>query len=283
MIRGLLGLGTAAALAVLALGAGPAGAAVGGCAGPAAGGDWPFYGGTFDNHREQLGEKAISTANVSQLGLAWQLKMPDAGVIQSTPTVADGCVYTGTDIGDVYAVNADTGKVVWSRLLQGGGGNFAVGAGIIGAPAIANGLVYVAATKDGKSILFALDQATGAIVWTHVVDSDAGGGADSSPIPYDGLIFQAYQGDESSTHSNPGFAIIDGSREGGGRELVHTKVIPDADFAAGDRGGSIVDTPAYDPAQKIMYVGTGNPASPHANPRTDSLLKIDADPASPTF
>ncbi len=264
--------------------AAPAGAAdVAGCAAPATGGDWPFYGGTFDNHREQLAEETISTENASQLGLAWQAAMPDGGVIQSTPTVADGCVFTGTDLGNAYAFNADTGEKVWERTLQGGGGSFAVGAGVIGAPAVANGLVYIAATKEGKSILFALDEANGDIVWSHIVDEDSGGGADSSPIPFEGMIFQAYQGDESSTHSNPGFAIIDGSREGGGNELIHTKVIPDADFAAGDRGGSIVDTPAYDPESKLMYVGTGNPASPHANERTDALLKIDVDPASATF
>ena len=281
MRRGLLALG--ALVAGLAF-AGPAAADVPGCAAPAAGGDWPFYGGTYDNHREQLADRAITVATAPSLGLAWALPMPDGGVIQSTPTVVDGCVFTGTDLGDAYAVNADTGKVVWSRMLQGGGGNVAVGAGIIGAPAVANGLVYIAATKDGKSILFALDEATGEIVWSHTVDADSGGGADSSPIPFaDGLIFQAYQGDESSTHSNPGFAVIDGSREGGGRELVHTKVIPAADFAAGDRGGSIVDTPAYDPVAKLMYMGTGNPASPHANARTDALLKVDVDPASPTF
>jgi outer membrane protein assembly factor BamB/plastocyanin len=272
-----------AAVAGLTLAA-PAGATdVAGCAPPAGGGDWPFYGATYDNHREQLGETTITPANAGTLGVAWKTAMPDGGAIQSVPTVVDGCVFTGTDLGEAYAFNADTGQKVWETKLQGGGGNFAVGAGVIGAPAVADGLVYVAATKDGSSMLFALDEITGAIVWSHVVDSDSGGGADSSPIPFDGMIFQAYQGDESSNHSNPGFAVIDGSREGGGRELVHTRVIPDANFAAGDRGGSIVDTPAYDPASKMMYVGTGNPASPHANARTDSLLKIDVDPTSATF
>ena len=272
----------AAGLALAA--AAPAGAAtVPGCAAPAAGGDWPIYGGTFDNHREQLSEKAITPDTVGQLGLAWQAAMPDGGVIQSTPTVADGCVFTGTDLGDVYAFNADTGKLVWQRKLQGGGGNAFVGAGIIGAPAVANGLVYVAATAQGKSLEAALDQATGEIVWTQLVDGDDGGGADSSPIPFDGMLFQAYQGDESSTHSNPGYAIMDASREGGGRILAQGKVLKPADYAAGDRGGSIVDTPAVDLEHKLVYVGTGNPASPNQNERTDALLKIDVDPASPTF
>ena len=257
----------APALVALVLVAGPApAAAAAGCAAPAAGGDWSFYGATFDNHREQLAERTISPANAAQLGVAWQRAMPDGGVIQSTPTVVDGCVFTGTDLGAVYALNADTGDVVWERKLQGGGGNFAVGAGIIGAPAVANGLVYVAATAQGKSLEAALDQATGAIVWSQLVDGDSGGGADSSPIPFEGMLFQAYQGDESSNHSNPGYAIMDASREGGGQVLAHGKVIPAADFAAGDRGGSIVDTPAYDPVAQAHVRRHGQPGQ-RARPR----------------
>jgi polyvinyl alcohol dehydrogenase (cytochrome) len=271
------------AAAGLALAA-PAGATtVPGCAAATSGGNWPIYGGTTDNHREQLAEKKISTATVSGLGLAWQTTLPDQGVIQSTPTVANGCVFTGTDLGNVYALNADTGKVVWSRKLQGGGGNAFVGAGIIGAPAVANGLVYVAATAQGKSLEAALDEATGKIVWTQLVDGDDGGGADSSPVPFKGMLFQAYQGDESSNHSNPGFAILDASRTGGGRILAATKVIPDADFKAGYRGGSIVDTPTIDLKRMLAYVGTGNPASPKQHSRTDALLKIDVNPERSTF
>jgi outer membrane protein assembly factor BamB len=274
------------ALAAVAAGALPAGAqAAAGCATTdVQGGDWPIYGATFDNHREQLAEKTISKDNVGTLGLAWQTPMPDGGVIQSVPTVVGGCVFTGTDLGDVYAFNADTGEKVWERKLQGGGGNFAVGAGIIGAPAVKDGLVYVAATAEGKSLEAALDAATGEIVWSTLIDADSGGGADSSPIPFgDGLLFQAYQGDESSDHSNPGFAVLDATREGGGKILAHTKVLPKKDFDEGYRGASIVDTPAYDPVGKFMFVGTGNPASAKAHERTDSLLKIDVDPASPKF
>jgi polyvinyl alcohol dehydrogenase (cytochrome) len=272
-----------AALAVLTVGAGTAGAQVAGCAAPAPGGDWPLYGGTLDNHREQTAEKTISPANASALGLAWKVAMPDGGVIQSTPTVADGCVFTGTDLGDVYAINADTGHVVWSRSLQGGGGNFAVGAGIIGAPAVANGLVYVAATAQGKSLEAALDQATGQIVWSKLIDSDSGGGADATPVPFDGMVFQSYQGDESSNHSNPGFVIMDGSREGAGQILVHTKILSAADYAAGDRGGSITATSVVDLEHKLLYAANGNPANGRQNPITDSFLKIDVDPASATF
>ena len=94
------------------------------------------------------------------------------------------------------------------------------------------------------------------------------------------MVFQGFQGDESANHSNPGWVILDGAS---GAILAKNHTIPAADYANGDRGGSIVDTPAIDPVKKLVFAGTGNPASPKQNPRTDSLLKIDADPASASF
>jgi outer membrane protein assembly factor BamB/plastocyanin len=257
-----------------------------GCAKPdAPGGEWRFYSGTFDGHRNQLAEKSINTGNVSGLGVAWQRQPPDGGLIHSTPVVADGCVYFGTDLGNAYALNADTGKIVWQRALgEGGqGSNSFEGAGIVGSPSVAGGLVYVGATTPKGSVLSALDQATGTVVWRQVVDADKGGGLDSSSVPFKGLVFQAFKGDESSDHSNPGFVIVDGSRDGGGKILAKTHNIPAKDFAAGYRGGSIINTPPVDLQKMLVFAGTGNPASQKQHPITNSLLKIDANPASPTF
>src|SRR3712207_2015601 len=97
------------------------------------------------------------------------------------------------------------------------------------------------------------------------------------------MVFQAFKGDESSDHSNPGFVLVDGSRDGGGKILVKTHNIPAQDFQAGYRGGSIISTPAVDLQRKLVFAGTGNPASPRQHRHTNALLKIDANPASPTF
>lgn len=276
MRRGLLAVVLLAGLAA----AGPAGAAV--CAPPAAGGDWLLYGNTHDNHREQTAPgQTITTENAGTLGPAWSTTLPDDGVIQSTPTVKDGCVFTGTDVGHVYAINADTGAIVWESLGQGGGGNAFVGAGIIGAPVLADGMVYVTATKNGKSIVAAIDEATGAIAWQKLINDAPGAGAAASPVPFgDHLLFQSYQGDESHSSSNPGFVIMDTHD---GTVLRETKIIPAADFANGDRGGSVTATTAYDAATKTFYAVSGNPANGHQNPITDAFLKIDGDPESATF
>ena len=280
-----LALTTAAAVALLA----PAGSAQAAtCAADGMpGGEWPFYGGSYDNHRNQTAESTISTSNATGLGVHRKLTMPDGGIIHSVPTVVDGCVFTGTNAGNAYALNADTLEVVWQRKVgESDGGNFAEGAGVVGAPAVANGRVFVPATVTGGpdrgAVLTALDQATGAFLWKTKIDTDAGAGLDSSPVPlpFDGLLFQAFKGDESSNHSRPGWAFID-QATGNVVKKVHN--INDADYAAGYRGGSMINTPAVDVVNKLIYGGTGNPASVKQHPTTNSLIQIDADPASPTF
>jgi outer membrane protein assembly factor BamB len=270
-----------AALVLFGLSAGDAAAAtVPGCGGAASGGDWPSYGGTIDNHRGQTAETTITKQNVNTLDLAWKLPMRDGGTINSTPVVADGCVFTASNLGTVVAANADTGQVVWERTLAGAGGISLAGSGIVGAPAVADGLVYIGMTATEAALVVALDEVTGAIVWQRAIDTDAGVGIDSSPVPFNGMVFQGFHGDESSNHSNPGWAILDGAS---GEVLAKGHTIPPADYASGDRGGSIVDTPAIDAERGFVYAGTGNPSSPNQNPRTNALLKIDARPDSPTF
>jgi outer membrane protein assembly factor BamB/plastocyanin len=261
-----------------------------GCAPPAAGGDWPYYSGPLaapgapGGNRDQPAEQTITPANASSLGLAWKLPTPDGGLIHDTPVISDGCVFFGTDLGTVVAVNADTGKVVWiQKLGSGGGSNPFVGAGIVGSPAVANGLVYVGVTTPSASIEGALDETTGQVVWSTPLDHDPGGSADASPVPFNGMVFQAYENSDSTTHSNPGWAILDGSRDGGGKILVATKTIPAADYAAGARGASVVETAAVDLDQQVIYAGTGNPASEYRTKVSDALLKIDANPNDATF
>ncbi|HYH58905.1 MAG TPA: PQQ-binding-like beta-propeller repeat protein [Thermoleophilaceae bacterium] len=251
----------------------------------APGGEWPHYSGTLDGHREQTAEKSITTDNVSELGVAWQMPTPDGGLIHSTPVLAAGCVFFGTELGNVYAVNADTGALVWKQALGEGreGSNSFQGAGIVGAPAVSGRTVYVGATTPKASVLSALDRATGKVIWKRVVDKDPGGGLDSSPVPFKGMVFQAFKGDESSDHSNPGFVIVDASRKRRGKILVKTHNIPAKDYEEGYRGSSTINTPAVDVKKMLVFAGTGNPASQKQHPISNSLIKIDADPDSKTF
>lgn len=59
--------------------------------------------------------------------------------IWGAPIAADGRVYFGDMAGNVYAVNAETGKVLWQKAVEGP---------IVTSPAFADGLVYIASEGD---------------------------------------------------------------------------------------------------------------------------------------
>jgi outer membrane protein assembly factor BamB len=82
----------------------------------------------------------------------------------ATPPVVTGAptetvVYTATDAGTVYALDATTGAVQWS---------VPVGSAVTDSPALADGSLYVPTTTGG---LVVLDAATGATQWTAPTNS----------------------------------------------------------------------------------------------------------------
>src|SRR4051812_47289806 len=95
------------------------------------GGDWPTYGHDFANTRHQDREKVISAADAPLLSPAWAFSTTKAGGegdITGTPIVSDGCLFVATNRGWVFALNADSGELVWkAKLPKGGSANASVG------------------------------------------------------------------------------------------------------------------------------------------------------------
>ena len=78
--------------------------------------DWPMFGGTPDNtHYSTLSQ--ITPANVSQLKVAWKYETHDefkGSEMQTNPVVIDGILYGTSPKLRVFALNAATGKELWS-------------------------------------------------------------------------------------------------------------------------------------------------------------------------
>jgi quinoprotein glucose dehydrogenase len=78
--------------------------------------DWPIYGGTTDNTRySTLGQ--ITPANVAQLKVAWTYDTHDAfpgSEFQPNPIVIDGVLYATTPKLRVVALDAATGREIWT-------------------------------------------------------------------------------------------------------------------------------------------------------------------------
>jgi glucose dehydrogenase len=98
-------------------------------------------------------EKVLNVHNVGNLSLKWSYKTGNS--VQTSPAVANGVVYVGSDDSKVYALNASTGTKLW--------GNGATGSAVDSSPAVANEAIYVASIF----FVYALNAKTGALLWTY--------------------------------------------------------------------------------------------------------------------
>ena len=69
---------------------------------------WGDYGG---RHYSPLAQ--INAGNVTHLQAQWAVQMPGDGIVESVPIVADGVLYTTGPPGEVYALDARTGRQIW--------------------------------------------------------------------------------------------------------------------------------------------------------------------------
>jgi quinohemoprotein ethanol dehydrogenase len=216
----------------------------------------------------------INKGNVSRLGFAWDYDTHTVRSLEATPIVVDGVMYTSGSVGQVYALDAKTGKELWTfdpnndlRVNQRACCD-EVNRGV----AVWKGRVYVA-SFDGH--LFALDAATGNTIWKvdTIVDRkraytstgapqvagkvvaignagaeyDARGYVSAYDLETGRLAWRFYTvpGDPSKPYENPELKIAAKTWD------------PKSDWPMGG-GGTVWGDMAYDPQLNLLYFGTGN-------------------------
>ncbi len=131
-----------------------------------------MYGFDVQHSRFNPNEHILSPTNVSGLVVYWTASANDS--ISSSPTVANGVVYVGSDDHKLYAFNALTGATKWTAPT---------GDKVFSSPAVAtNGAVYVG-SEDGT--MYAFDATTGARLWA----SATGYSIISSPAVANGMVY----------------------------------------------------------------------------------------------
>ena len=125
--------------------------------------DWPTIGLDYAETRfSKLNQ--INTDNVKKLGLVWSYPLESSRGVEATPVVVDGIMYQTASWSVVHAIDARTGKRLWSydpkidREKGYKGCCDVVNRGV----ALWKGKVFVGA-YDGR--LIALDAVTGKVAW----------------------------------------------------------------------------------------------------------------------
>jgi polyvinyl alcohol dehydrogenase (cytochrome) len=257
---------------------------------PVAGG-WPVAGHDIQNTRNAAQEHTIGPGNASQLGVAWSVTT--TGNVTVTPTKDRGTLYFPDAGGTLWAVAADSGRVLWSHSIS----DYTGIAGDISrtSPAVDRDEIVIGDTSPTQTgaVVVAADRRTGRKRWQTQVDAHRASIVTSSPVIFRGIVYIGVSSDEEAVAATPGYACctfrgsVVALEAATGRMLWKSFMVPDG-YSGGAVWGS---APAVDIRNNLIYVATGNNYSvppgvceapgetgctpPAADDHADSILALD--------
>jgi PQQ-dependent dehydrogenase (methanol/ethanol family) len=243
--------------------------------------DWPSVNRTIDGQRYSPLTQ-IDTTNVNGLKVAWRFRVSTPGA-EAYPVVVGRTAYVTTTYGNVYALDAATGKKLWSWNAFKQQNIGIARAAVHGYPnrgvAVGGGHVY---SVTPYALLVALDQGTGRLQWKIKMGNPNYLSESAAPVYANGMVLVGSAGGESGQR---GFeAAYDGTN---GKQIWRHYTIPPLNapgsWVKGHHGGGDVWTNStVDTATGRVYIATGNPGSdfdprvrPGRNRWTNSILALD--------
>jgi outer membrane protein assembly factor BamB len=240
--------------------------------------DWTTWLNSGGRSGYDSTETQITTSTAPNLTPLWSDS--NAGSVSTEPIVASGVVYYGSWDGLEHAVNATTGAPIWSTNL----GSTTDSSCAPPESGVASSATITSVTIDGTptnvdlvaggdASLYALNAATGAVIWSTSLGTPPDTFLWSSPLYYNGNVYEGISSFGDCPLVRGG--IVEMSAATGAIEnTLYT--IP-----SGCVGASVWGSPAVDTATGDIYFGTGNgvcPNSPHplvqAMVQTDSSLNV---------
>ena len=224
----------------------------------AGGSQWTMFGQNLGN-TANLSATAINPATVGSLKPKWTLTT--SGDVSARAAVAQGIAYFPDWAGNLYAVQAATGTVLWKNDIASTYLDQQAGTVVSRTSPFldtATETLYIG-TQQGAELL-AINAVTGALKWNTQLDSHPLAVDTQSPVVYDGSIYVGVASLEEGAAANPSYPCcsfrgsvlkIDAAT---GAVQWKTYMVP-----TGYTGGSVWgSTIVPDPARGVVYATTGN-------------------------
>jgi alcohol dehydrogenase (cytochrome c) len=248
-------------------------------------GNWLTYSGDYRSHHYST-LKQITADNVHRLRAKWihQMHRPK---VETTPIVVDGIMYVTRPPSDVLALDAETGRALWTFEYELKAkvytccGEVNRGLAILGTTLFLN-------TLDAQ--LIALDARSGRKLWQReIADPKLNYTATGAPLAIKDKVIAGIAGAEGGIRG-----FLDAYDAKTGERVWRFWTVPapgepgNETWGGGDAwrhgGGSTWLTGSFDPQLNLIYWGTGNPGPdyngdvrPGDNLYSCSLVALDAD------
>lgn len=249
---------------------------------------WMGYGGDLEGTGFQPADRAgLRAEDVPDLELLWAFGFPGASQVRTKPTVIGDVILVGDQFGGVYALEARSGCVRWTFEAESG-----VRGGIpVAEDAQGRSVAYIV---DSRTTAYALDTATGDVLWRtrvgwHPESNNTGTATIAEgkliiPISTMGEVVAAVSPTYECCTSSGAVAALD--LESGDLEWYH-RVIPEPAVEAGRNsvgtqlwapsGAPVWSSPTVDLERRRVYAGSGENLSRPASATSDAILSIRLD------
>jgi polyvinyl alcohol dehydrogenase (cytochrome) len=229
-------------------------------------GQWRIAGENLSNSWSQPAEHSISPANVKNLSPKWVFTT--GGDVSATPTVDGDAVYFPDWGGNLFAVNKNSGRLIWSHKISEYDG--VEGAISRVSPAVEGDQLIIGDILSSKEVhnganVMAVDRKTGDRRWITQVDSHPAAVITGSPVVFGGVVYIGTSSIEESLATNPAYpccsfrgsiVALDAKN---GAILWKTFDMPDNGGQTNQySGGAVWQPPAIDPKRGTLFIGTGN-------------------------
>jgi alcohol dehydrogenase (cytochrome c) len=248
-------------------------------------GNWLMYGGDYRSHHFSS-LKEITAENVHRLRVKWIYQMHQQKV-ETTPIVVDGVMYVTRPPSDVIALDAATGRALWSFEHTLSGTVYTCCGEVNRGLAILGHTLFLT-TLDAR--LIALDARSGRVLWKkEIADPSLNYTATGAPLIVKDKVIVGIGGAEGGIR---GFLDAYHAKTGERAWRLWTVPAPgepgSETWGTGDAwrhgGASTWTTGSYDPELNLLYWGTGNPGPdyngdmrPGDNLYSCSLLAVNPD------
>ena len=237
---------------------------------------WLSYGRDYKEQRHSP-LKQINDSNVDELGLSWWFDLKSSRGLEATPLFVDGVLYFTGVWSVVYAVDARTGKALWTydpKVPRAWGKNLCCGAVNRGVAYYEDKIIF--GSLDGR--LIALDHKTGERIWeTLTIDPKKRYSITGAPRVAKGKVFIGNGGGEfgvrgyiTAYDANSGemvwrFYTVPGNPSDGfeNKAMEEAAKTWKGEWWKLGGGGTVWDSIVYDHEldQLIFGVGNGGPYS----------------------
>src|SRR6266403_3659498 len=169
-------------------------------------GQWRIAGQNLNNTWSQPAEHSIGPTNVKNLSPKWVFTT--GGDVSATPTVDGNAVYFPDWGGNLFAVDKNSGRQIWSHKISEYDG--VDGAVSRVSPAVDGGQVIIGDILSSNQVhnganVMAVDGRTGMLRWITQVETHPAAIITGSPVVFGGVIYIGVSSSEESLATNPAY------------------------------------------------------------------------------